>query len=83
MTDSRITPKPPKRKWEIWKNGRFFAGFEEGFPCRRGGVFGNDDDALSEFDDCIRFWESKGVTANWELRIQRPNGAISQPAQDR
>jgi len=58
--------------YEIWKNGNLFAAFEHGDPSRFGLTF-NREVAGKEFDSCVAHWTRKGVKAEWELRIRKPN----------
>ena len=55
-------------KYEIWKNKRLFASFEQGDLSRFGTPF-NQEIAVQEFNSCVSYWVLKGVKAEWELRI--------------
>ncbi len=58
-------------RYEIWKNGRMFAGFQEGDLSRFGEPFSRLI-AQREFDSCMGYWENCHSRSTWELRIIIP-----------
>ena len=59
-----------KTRYEIHRDGHFFAGFTEGNASRFGEPF-NDAVALREFDSCVEAWKvhGRGRVYAWEFRI--------------
>lgn len=56
-------------RYEIYRDRRFVAGFNEGDMSRFGVPFDREV-AMREFDSCVNVWEERSKTGfNWELRV--------------
>ena len=64
-----------KEIYEIIKDGFVFGSFQQGDKSRFDGEKFDRKVASKEFDDCVKYWRSKGDRSEWALRIRLPNAA--------
>lgn len=66
--ESKFSSK--KEVYELYKDGRFIAAWDQGDPERDGGTM-NRETLEREFKACVAYWRSRGSKATFEMRIRR------------